>query len=607
MSPLVLLLGLAAAAPTPVVADRLVELHVAWLGGAAALADARTLSWSGRMEAGGMGGELAVRATRTGERKQTRDLGVVSDVIVVGAAGAWKRTFNGQVEPMGAADTRRERRNTAVAFWRHLLADVGAVRSDRGSQRREGRRWRVLRWAWPDGDYLELFLDPTNGQCTWMRDREDGELSWWRLEDWRMVSGIRVPFSVRYLHDDPGRDVSVRWTAVKVNEPLAAAEFAKPAPRPIRLRFPGGAGATPWLAAELVEGRYVYLEGAVAGRKLPVLLDSGAEMSVISSALVDELKLARAGRIRLEGVAAAQGAGFVSGIDLAVGPLGLEGLTMLATDLSGVERAMSRPTPVVLGKELFNALVVDLDYPGSRVAFHDPAGHRPPGPPAEARLVPVLPGKTRAVAISVEGLPPAPVALDTGAGNALTLFAGFTRKHGLLAGRSPRSQRLIRGIGGGTTAAVATLKKVTIGGLDLPDVPAEFHEGREGAFATGDIAGNLGAGLLEQFRVVFDFSRERLYLVTGAGWKPRPFRKNRVGLQADLRGDQLEVVFVAPGSPAARGGWRAGQRIRAIDGHAIRPDYAATQQQWLYGPAGAKVVLTDSKGAHRSLTLAEYY
>jgi C-terminal processing protease CtpA/Prc len=78
-------------------------------------------------------------------------------------------------------------------------------------------------------------------------------------------------------------------------------------------------------------------------------------------------------------------------------------------------------------------------------------------------------------------------------------------------------------------------------------------------------------------------------------------------LQADLRGDQLEVVFVAPGSPAARGGWRAGQRIRAIDGHAIRPDYAATQQQWLYGPAGAKVVLTDSKGAHRSLTLAEYY
>jgi C-terminal processing protease CtpA/Prc len=51
------------------------------------------------------------------------------------------------------------------------------------------------------------------------------------------------------------------------------------------------------------------------------------------------------------------------------------------------------------------------------------------------------------------------------------------------------------------------------------------------------------------------------------------FCKDRSGIQANYRSGALDVIFVAPGSPASRSGWKIGDRIIAINRRPIGPEY----------------------------------
>jgi hypothetical protein len=75
----------------------------------------------------------------------------------------------------------------------------------------------------------------------------------------------------------------------------------------------------------------------------------------------------------------------VAGVE--IGPL-----SAAVIDLADVGRRVGRPLPLILGKELFHALVVDLDYPGSRVRLLDAASFRYDGPGRKLELIPAEDG-----------------------------------------------------------------------------------------------------------------------------------------------------------------------------------------------------------------------
>jgi membrane-associated protease RseP (regulator of RpoE activity) len=307
------------------------------------------------------------------------------------------------------------------------------------------------------------------------------------------------------------------------------------------------------------------------------------------------------GRMRLNGTLGAQRASLVRGVDVQIGTLSLSNLTVTVTDMREFEKGSGGDLPAIVGSELFNGAVVDIDYPGARIAFHDPARYQPE---PEARRVPLLPGAPGKMVVeaSVEGLPAAVFSVDTGSGTTLSLFEGFVEKNGLLEKRSPRSSRASGGIGGSREATIATLKSFSIGGFELHDMPAEFHDAKKGNFSATNIAGNLGAQVLSRFRVAFDRTNAIMYLSPSPGWDSEPFWKNRSGLGLRSHAAYYEVTSVAPGSPAAAAHWKVGQRIVAIDGNPVEP-----YQDWRTLPAGTKVVLKDGSGAERTLVLADYY
>jgi Aspartyl protease len=588
--------------------DLLIQLHVNWLGGRETLEKLQNITASGALVTAGIEGSLITQKTRLGWWRQEVRLGIASIAEVRGPKGGRVLNWSGQVEPMSAARMESGDRDTLRSFARHLLEDIGAKRRYLGSESRDERDWQVIRFDFPNGDYFDLLLDRRDGSCSWIRKRQDTRTFWIRLDDWRMVSGVRLPFEQRTFHDDPGLDSIVRWRTLTINQALAAADFDPPRPSPRTVHIAGEESSTPWIPVDLVEGRYVIVQGKVGDREVPILLDSGANNTVLAEDFAHELGLSLAGRMVLQGTSRSQWAAFTAGIPVEIGMLRLPGLIVLVTALAAVEEALGRKVPIILGKEVFNSVVVEIDYPGSRLAFHRPESYRPePG----AKPLRLLPGESgdKLVELSIEGLPPARFILDSGSGSTVTLFKSYVEEQGLLDERFPRSERLLRGVGGGSVVTIATLKTLTLAGLELKDVPAEFYREDQGAFHTRRAAGNLGAGILSLFRVALDYSRGRMYLSPGPVRGRDAFCKNRVGLELDYRGTFLEVAFVAPGSPAAKAGWTAGRRIIAIDHQPIGSDSLTSDAaaRWICGKPGSTITLTDADGVHHEFVLTEYY
>lgn len=283
---------LASAAPLPAQEGReALDRHIEWLGGAEAWRAVAGLRMSGTLAVAGLQGSLAVTVHRDGYQRTEYDLEVVEGVEAVTPEDAWEINPSGQVETMGADKAALQRRGIGRAFQWHLLRRDDSEVSFPGVEEKDGREWEVIRFAYPDGDSLELFLDAADGSCTWARQREDTETTWIRFDDWRRVAGLRIPFSQETISDSPMKNQSVTWTEVSLLDEVEPTTFKRPASDASPARILDASGSTPWIPMDLFLDRYIYLPGKVNGVETEIVLDSGAGMTVLHEAVAKEAGL----------------------------------------------------------------------------------------------------------------------------------------------------------------------------------------------------------------------------------------------------------------------------------------------------------------------------
>ena len=608
-------------------AQALIDLHVAWLGGWAAVDELQDLALSGTLAVSGLSGSVTMRARRAGQSLLEYDLGVIAGAEAVtgeggaggdrggGDAGGWERNASGQIEPLAVDKLSRLRRENDRAFLRHLRGE-GVVVTLAGPFEKEGSAGTLLRFDYPDGDRFELLVDPQSGESIWSRTVTDGRETWTRLADFRAIQGVRFAARQESFAEHAAENQVVVWREMSANVGLAAELFARPAAGERLARISaGGAGAagaedravSEWMPIDLFKERWIYLRGRVNGRETDLLLDSGAGMTVLDRAFAKSTGLAAAGAVAARGTGGVTEAGMVEGVTLELGELRMGPMAAAVIDLSEIAQKSGRAMPMILGKELFHAVVVDVDYPGKRIRFHDPARFRYDGPGRSTELLPGDDGH-KSVRLQMEGGAPVVVGLDTGQGGALTVFGPYADERGFLAGRA-LSEAKSGGVGGFRISKTGTLRSVTLAGFEIPNVPVTFHtENVKGAFDTRRQAGNLGAGLLNRFRVLFDYENARLWLEPGpAPGFSAPLPRDRTGLQFEIDGAELVVVFVAPGSPAKETGWVEGERVRELDGEQVGPDWWRIVAGWMHAADGTLARLTLADGRERTLRLRAYY
>ena len=387
---------------------------------------------------------------------------------------------------------------------------------------------------------------------------------------------------------------------------FVAACSTSPLRRTVRADWGQGRGPVE-LPLEVLASRHIYTEGKVAGRPTPILIDSGAGLSVLSRAFATAAGLKAEGRIAVSGAGGKTTGQVVSGLTFELGGMKLRGVVALVLDLRAIERRLGRKIPVIVGRGLFENAVVEIDYDSETLTCHPPDTFRYTGEGHAARLRTHGQG-LKLVECQVEDLPPAWFQLDTGSGNTLDIFAAYTEKHDLLSKRTPQSKRLDGGVGGFAAAPVASLRTFRFADYPLGNMPTSFPNPKSGTFATRRFAGNLGAGVLSRFHVWIDFGRDQIHVEPGANIDAE-FSRDRLGMHTTADGEELEVVYLSPGSPAEAAGLEKGTRLVGINEH--RPKSAKALRDLLRSlarlPAGTELTLIDAAGEEHRVVLADYY
>ncbi|MDQ0462281.1 hypothetical protein QO010_000029 [Caulobacter ginsengisoli] len=596
LTALALTAGAACADPLSDLTDR----YVAWRGGEA-FAKAHGVYETGQARDGEYGGP-AQRWQAPGRGREDVAIGAVKLNQAYGPDGGWSVTLSGQVEALSGAELTQLKRRALLTFDDALRGAEGAKVSLQPSETFDGARVAVIRIVFEGPDSYDLLLNPKTGALIAMRLTEDRQTTTVRYGDWRMVEGVRMPFEERQQIENDRRQQRFTFTAIDIDPVIDAQVWAAPAPQR-KFAFAGGATATAPLPFEFYLGSRIYIPASVNGVETHVLLDSGAEATVLDKTWAAANGIKPTGSVTAVGTGGRAEAELASGVTIRIGDLELKDLTVVLIDLRGVEKMLGRPLPVILGKEVFNDLAVSLDFQARTIAFQDPAAFTPP---AGATAVPImLVNGLRTVPVSIEGAAPVPMDFDLGNGSPLLVYSAFWKPAGLLTDGRLASKGLSGAVGGLKARDLVTVRTLTFAGVTFEAVPAVLF-GDEAKDADGTISlGNIGMPILSRFALTTDYSHDRLWLTPLPDAVGKPFTKDRTGL--GLQPPNGKLQFVAPGSPADAAGLKTGDTLTAIDGKPLKDLTTADFQRLRALPAGATLSVTLANGTVKVLTLRDYY
>ncbi len=228
----------------------------------------------------------------------------------------------------------------------------------------------------------------------------------------------------------------------------------------------------------------------------------------------------------------------------------------------------------IVGRELFERYVVEIDFERRLLLLHDPEGYAYQGN-GEVLDIRVIGGHPHCDGVVV--LPDGrrrnlDLVIDSGAGSALTLIEDA--RVGVTAPDDAVSRRVGRGLNGEIQGAFTRLPQLELGAVVLTDVVTAFASRRSGIAPNAQA--NLGAEVLRRFRVIFDYRHRRLILEPTAALR-EPFEADMSGILLRAEGlelDQLIIEQVRDGSPASLIGIEAGDRLLSLDGRSVNLEQA---------------------------------
>jgi predicted aspartyl protease len=355
-----------------------------------------------------------------------------------------------------------------------------------------------------------------------------------------------------------------------------------------------------WVSFTLTPANQIRFEAQVDGQPVAALLDTGVTNSTVSRRFADAAKLrvdAGAGGLTVSGRVTTA---WTTSHAITFGPVNQRGARLAVADLPKDATGGDR-VDLLVGTDVTARYALDIDYDGRRFRLL-PSGRMPfRGTIAPLRIA--ADWGLYVTEVTVAGTRVGRVVVDTGDGTALSLAR---RTAAALPALPPVTSTLDYAIGGTQIVDLAVLPEIRSGMLTLRNVELRIEPTQGFAEATG-MAGRIGSGILQHYRVLLDPGARRMVLFGGPD-ADRPPQRSTSGFLLGVRPGRLDVLHVMRGSPAERAGWVAGDTICSVDGVAITPDYARSQSaSWPVGTVGRTVRLVDCTGRKRPVTLRQFY
>lgn len=317
-------------------------------------------------------------------------------------------------------------------------------------------------------------------------------------------------------------------------------------------------------------GGHLYLQGNVNGNfTKDLILDSGAADVFISESQVKILGLQSQGKVNIPGRSKTIPTAYVPNVSLQLG----SSLTLIdptsvvipQAEVKGLEQYFGRSVSGIIGYELFEQTVVELDYQRQTLRLHRPQTYQYQG---NGQRIPLVMEGDRPyinATITPYGYPAlsAKLMIDLGSNAALSLTAACGLDQRLIAAAPRTLRRNLATIEGASEIVLGRVQSLAIDSMVLKQPIAVL-----GRANTGDcdrLSGTIGYQILRQFKVILDYPHRQLIL------EPRtqiPYDYDLSGLWLEATGSQLtqyRVGAVTKNTPAAKAGVKIGDRIVQIN------------------------------------------
>ena len=562
------LLTVLAVAPQ-VSAEDALALHARSVGSPETIRGTTSLRIAGRVQAIGLPGTFEAISAGPDNFYQSLDLGVVALTSGLDRGeSAWTVDANGKTRTLDGEERREIVTESFFTSLAYLETALAATPGNAGSSP------LVESLAPTDDGLLQIAITPTGGrrrilvidpETGWLErtiDVRDIDTVVVLYGDYREVDGLTLPYRVQQTTGDAAHDVVMEIDRIERNAVIDAGFFRMPQAAAADFRFDSGDRAEN-IAIEML-GAHIVASVLVNGHgPYRFFLDTGAGATCIDEKLSRELGLESAGAIKAEGVAGSMTVSYVRVDSLALGSLTLLSQKLVALPLSDLPFINTLGVHGILGYDFFSRFVVRLDYANTLLSLYANGAFQPP--PGVAAIPIMLEGNVPSANGTVNGSLEGAFRIDTGSGSSLDLHAPFVSRHRLLETATRLVRRPYAGVGGMRFSAISRLESFALGPHVIYGPIVGLSESTDGVFASTNLAGNIGGGILRRFTVTFDYESKEMYLEPNANFADRD-RFDRSGLVSMREDGALRVLRVEPGSPAWKAGLREDDEILAVNG-----------------------------------------
>lgn len=592
----VFFIATSAAQAAPNSADILAQSKAA--AGGAAWDNVHYIHTRAHGETSGLAGPIdTVEDVHTGAAVSHYQLGPMKGANGFDGKTAWTQDNSGQVAVQGADDARQGAANDAYrtmrAYW---YPDRAAAEiSYAGAKSDGGANYDIVRITPKGGRPFDMWIDARTHLVGRVVEKTAIDLQTTYLSDYRSVAGKMLPFAIRQSNGETKYDTTIKVESVTFEDTAPAQAFAPPPPPARDFGFLGGQKSTT-LPFKLINN-HMYVVVKLNGRPYEFLFDTGGS-NVITPTVAHELGL------KLEGAFQGRGAGeksqdvAITMVDhMEIGGAYMNKQQFASIALESFGNIEGVPITGIFGYEVFKRFVVRTDYQTNQITLYEPDGFAYHGPGVRVPFklkesIPTVPG-------DIDGVP-GTFDLDTGSRASVDLMAPFVAKNNLVARFHAKLNGVNGwGVGGPARSWIVRGHRLTLGGVSVDAPVVGLVEAKAGAFADQYSAGNVGAGVLKKFNIVWDYGHLQIFFERNANYdKPDVF--NRAGFWANLGGGGFEVIDVYAGSPAAEAGLKNGDHIMAVDGRAAGRDLSLPDFRMRMKEApGTKLTLDVMRGGQK--------
>ena len=229
-------------------------------------------------------------------------------------------------------------------------------------------------------------------------------------------------------------------------------------------------------------------------------------MNVVETKRLEELALPAANNVEavVESSGGVNKTRFRVAKKFVVGPATFENAQFIDADLSAMSKAWELEVMGIIGFPTIEQFVVELDQENAILKLYDPGEY--PGSASDWMAAELENGQL-IVEAEFEGRS-GRFTTDTGSAWNGLFYSPTVEKYSLLKNR-PSTASSTGGIGAQSPYSQAVLAEFRLWGETYKDLEFGFSTADEGAFASDAFDGHIGAGLLNRYILILDYSNSR--------------------------------------------------------------------------------------------------